>query len=64
MPSECTNAQLRSTMAAVEPELKVYRASIDFAVYLPIGSIVVPFCGLYLGSYKVIPKGIYYGAYR
>ena len=24
---------------------------------LPRGSIVVPFCGLYLGSYKVIPKG-------
>ena len=23
---------------------------------IPIGSIVVPFCGLDLGSYKVIPK--------
>ena len=23
---------------------------------LPTGSIVVPVCGLYLGSYKVIPK--------
>ena len=23
---------------------------------LPIGSIVVPFCGSYLGSYKVVPK--------
>ena len=30
---------------------------------LPIGSGVVPFCGLYLGSYKVIPKRNYYGAY-
>ena len=30
---------------------------------LPIGSIVVPFCGLYLGSYNVIPKRNYYGAY-
>ena len=25
------------------------------ALYIPIGSIVVPFCGFYLGSYKVIP---------
>ena len=32
-------------------------------VTVPIGSIVVPFCGLYLGSYKVIAKRIYYGAY-
>ena len=30
---------------------------------LPIGSIVVPFCGSSLGSYKVIPKSNYYGAY-
>ena len=29
---------------------------------LPIYSIVVPFCGSYLGSYKVIPKRNYYGA--
>ena len=29
----------------------------------PMGSIVVPFYGLYLGSYKVIPKRNYYGAY-
>ena len=29
---------------------------------LPTGSIVVPFCGLYLGSYKVIPNRNYYGA--
>ena len=27
-----------------------------------IGSIVVPFCGLYLVSYKVIPKRNYDGA--
>ena len=30
---------------------------------LPIGSMVVPFRGWYLGSYKVIPKWNYYGAY-
>ena len=30
---------------------------------LPTGSIVAPVCGLYLGSYKVIPKRSYYGAY-
>ena len=29
---------------------------------LPVGSIVVPFCDLYLGSYKVIPKRSYNGA--
>ena len=29
---------------------------------LPVGSIVVPFCGSYLGSYKAIPKRNYYGA--
>ena len=28
---------------------------------LRIGSIVVPCCGLFLGSYKVIPKRNYYG---
>ena len=32
-------------------------------VTVPIGSIVVPCCGLYLGSYKVIAKRNYYGAY-
>ena len=26
---------------------------------VPIGSLVVPFRGLYLGSYKVIPKSNY-----
>ena len=31
---------------------------------LPIGSIVAPFRGLYLGSYKVIPKRNDYGAER
>ena len=31
--------------------------------YLPIGSIVAPFCGSYLGSYKVIPKKEYSEAY-
>ena len=30
---------------------------------IPIGSKVVPFCGSYLGSYKVIPKRNYFGAY-
>ena len=30
---------------------------------LAIGSMVVPFCGWYLGSYRVIPKRNYYGAY-
>ena len=30
---------------------------------LPIGSIVVPLGGSYLGSYKVIPKRNYFGAY-
>ena len=29
---------------------------------LPIGSMVVPFCSLYLGSYKVSPKRNCYGA--
>ena len=28
-----------------------------------MSSIVVPFCGLHLGSHKVIPKSNYYGAY-
>ena len=31
--------------------------SLPYAV--PIGSIIVPFCGLVLGSYKVIPKRNY-----
>ena len=30
---------------------------------LHIGSKVVPFCGLYLGSYKVTTKRNYFGAY-
>ena len=30
---------------------------------LPIGSKVVPFCGLYLDSYRVIRKRNYLGAY-
>ena len=35
-----------------------------YIVYkLPRGSIVVPFGGSYLESYKVIPKRNYYGAY-
>ena len=29
----------------------------------PIGSMVVPFCGLYVGSYKVLPSRNYYGAH-
>ena len=29
---------------------------------VPIGSIVVHFCGLYVGSYKVTPNRNYYGA--
>ena len=29
---------------------------------LPVGSTVVPSCGLHLGSKKVIPKPNYYGA--
>ena len=32
--------------------------------WIPRGSIVVPFWGSYLESYKVIPKRNYYGAYR
>ena len=38
------------------------RSGIVIFTLLPMGSIVVPFCGLYLGSYKVIPKWNYYGA--
>ena len=30
---------------------------------IPIGSIVAAFCGSFLGSYKVIPKRNYNGAY-
>ena len=30
---------------------------------LPRGSVVVPFCGSYLGCEKVIPKRNYNGAY-
>ena len=30
---------------------------------IPIGSKVVPVCGLNLGSYKVTPKRNYFGAY-
>ena len=30
---------------------------------IPIGSIVVPVCGSYLGSYKDIPSRNYHGAY-
>ena len=32
-----------------------------FITWLPLGAIVVPFCGSYLESYKVIPKRNYYG---
>ena len=32
-------------------------------IEIPIGSILVPFWGSYLESYKVIPKRNYYGAY-
>ena len=34
-----------------------------YALWLSIGSKVVPSCGFYLGSYKVIPKRNYFGAY-
>ena len=30
---------------------------------IPMGSMVVPFCGSYLASYKVIPKRRKNGAY-
>ena len=30
---------------------------------IPTGSKVVPFCGLYFGSYKATPKRNYFGAY-
>ena len=30
---------------------------------VPRGSMVVPFWGSYLESYKAVPKGNYYGAY-
>ena len=38
------------------------RSSLSSCPKLPKSSIVVEFCGLYLGSYKVIPKRNYYGA--
>ena len=31
--------------------------------FIPISSIVVPFCGSHLESYKVSPKRKYYGAF-
>ena len=37
--------------------------SLSALVALPIGSLVVPFCGLYLDPYKAIPKRNYLGAY-
>ena len=44
------------------PQLKAHASDIPEQL-LPIGSKVVPFCGSYLGSYKVIPKRNYLGAY-
>ena len=38
--------------AAVDDQAEAYKT-------LPIGSELVPFCGLYLESYKVIPKRNY-----
>ena len=43
--------------------LGVASLSCQATLYLPIGSIVVPFGGSYLESYKVLPKRNYYGAY-
>ena len=47
-----------------EPTLGIYKAQLSKPYTLPIGPEVVPFCGLYLESYKVIPhkNRNYYGA--
>ena len=48
------------------PHVKRIQLDLEFSIpayRLPIGSRVVPFCGSYLGSHKVIPKRNYYGAY-
>ena len=57
-----------SAWCAQKPRrISVAQESMELAVqdteHLPIGSTVVPFCVLYLGSYRVIAKRNYYGAY-
>ena len=56
---------------AAEPHLGLFMESnssefgVDVSTHYAIGSIVVPICGLCLGSDKVVPKlkRNYYGAY-
>ena len=42
---------------------RCFSCSVLVSRMVPIGSKVVPFCVLYFGSYKVIPKRNYFGAY-
>ena len=46
--------------AELHQDLRLHSALKSCRVFgletLPIGSVVVPFCGLYLGSYKAIPQ--------
>ena len=58
-----SQAALRALAAAAEVEsLKACMSRHVVLYHYTIDSIVVPFCGLQLGSYKVIPKRNYYGA--
>ena len=41
-----------------------YYAHFGFEAIPPTGSMIVPFCGSYVGSYKVTPKRNYNGAYE
>ena len=54
---------LQESAEAYQAVSSADKGSVLIAQSLSIGSIVLPFCVLYLGSYKVLPKSNYYGAY-
>ena len=51
------------TQSPVRPETLHSRSRCEPSRTFPIGTIIVPFCGSYLGSYKALPKRNYFGAY-
>ena len=76
--AESDRVLLYEHIIACEDGLTFYSCRQDDAVAIPsfvshlelrcpqkllVGPKVVPFCGLYLGSYKAIPKRNYLGAY-
>ena len=57
----CSHWEVQATRFRMEPlRFEGFDCSVEC---LPRGSIVVPFWGSYLESYKVIPKRNYYTAY-